>query len=227
MCAKRYEVQAPLVPHDALLPPPDELTDLFINHIWRRFVGGLLAHFAKQVDFIGTDPEIEQAQAWYDALILDFYTIDSAGGDVEYLGVSAGNTTTFSLLSIYVPFSFDDVTTFPLHDVGGFTILPPASRFTVPVGGAGYYACFALAQIEANVGLIRARLMHNISTILTARVEADPLQLALRLSTVAFFDEGDTLELQLKVSGGARATFIDFENPYSLQMRMYRVGIVP
>ncbi|KKK72910.1 hypothetical protein LCGC14_2899130, partial [marine sediment metagenome] len=42
MCAERYEVQAPLVPHDDILPSPDELTDLFINHIWRRFVGGLL-----------------------------------------------------------------------------------------------------------------------------------------------------------------------------------------
>lgn len=225
MCAKRYKVDAPLVAHNEVLPAPDEITDMFINHIWRRFIGDLLVHFDQQVKFIGTEAEIDQARAWYDALILDFYTIDSAGGNVDYLGVSAGNTTTFSLLSIYVPFSFDDVTTFPLHDVGDFTILPPASRFTVPVGGAGYYACFALAQIEANVGLIRARLMHNISTILTARVEADPLQLALRLSTVAFFDEGDTLELQLKVTGGARATFIDFENPYSLQMRMYRVGL--
>ncbi|KKK56597.1 hypothetical protein LCGC14_3062950, partial [marine sediment metagenome] len=95
MCAKRYEVQAPLVPHDDLLPPPYELTDLFINHIWRRFVGDLLVHFSGQVDFAGSENEIEQAQNWYDELILDFYGAD----EVQKFACRVRTTITHNLLA--------------------------------------------------------------------------------------------------------------------------------
>ena len=137
MCAKRYEVQAPLVSHDDLLPPPDELTDLFINHIWRRFVGDLLVHFSGQVDFAGSENEIEQARAWYDALILDFYT----GDEVQKFACRIRTLIKHDLLAdVRLVVEWTDPALTPgAYDFGGFWSASNPTVLTVPTGGAGIY----------------------------------------------------------------------------------------
>ena len=225
MCAERYEVQAPLVPHDDILPSPDELTDLFINHIWRRFVGGLLVNFSDQVDFVGSDAEIQQARAWLDALILDFYTPDFPGVDMAYLGALVTRTTGINATNagVLVPFEFNSGS--GAHDVGGFWDIAEPYYLTVPVGGAGYYRVYAYGFSYAAASVPIMRIHKGISGVLVSNHPDEIKAVSLACSTTLFLDDGEFCTLEIRTNGVNR-TFAPIPlNPYAATLGMYRVGI--
>lgn len=198
MCAKRYEVQAPLVPHDDLLPPPDELTDLFINHIWRRFIGDLLVHFSGRVDFVGSDAEIEQAQNWYDELILDFYTEDP----VLKIAARLKHVDPFVTIPAATNFvvEFEDPALGPEnYDYGGFWDAGNPGVLTIPVNRGGIYLFSANIRylISPPDVLRKQTILINGSDNVAVGETVMTGKLAIHIAGDAEVEAGDTIMLNL------------------------------
>lgn len=134
------EIDAPLVAHDEEIAG-DVVFDLRLNHVWRRFVGGILMQAMNHIEWIGTDPEIEQAKNWYSELIADFYT--EAQG-IAMLKMAARLRPTGGFLNVdadvlTVVEWADPALNNRDYDYGGFYDVANPEVLTIPANRGGIY----------------------------------------------------------------------------------------
>ncbi|MCB7129984.1 MAG: hypothetical protein J3T61_10660 [Candidatus Brocadiales bacterium] len=224
MFADRYEVQAPLVPHNQQLPAPDKLTDLIINHAWRFFVGDLLTHFAEQLDFTGSDAEIEQAEAWLDALILDFYEPNPGGiVDMKYHGVLVSLGISQAIGAIDEVILVDNTTSHNNHDSDLYFV--QTGRIEVPSSElTGYYHVYVMVQLASGTGSMWAWITKSGAKNHGVAFGALDEFHTLRMDTVMFLQPGDVVQLVMRNVPSLRDITTIGGSIYSARLGMFRIG---
>ncbi|KKM88398.1 hypothetical protein LCGC14_1259130 [marine sediment metagenome] len=218
------EIDAPLVAHDEAIVG-DTVYDLRLNHVWRRFVGGILMRAMEYIVFVGTPAEVTQAQEWYSGLVADFYDDTNGGGEMAYLGARVGSTVTVNIPVTYAEQSMLGVIGSGMHDIGGFWDAGASEKLTVPVGGAGYYYCVADAQVSSHSAKAWMNIRKNASVILNDIIVTPNDFRTKSVSSVAFFDDGDFLDFQIRAATTGRTLFVRIAQPYTKQLTMFRVGV--
>lgn len=218
------KIQLPLPDHNAVLPA-DTLTSVSLNFKWRRIVVHLAETLLDRRIFDGSETEIDAAIQQVQALLSDMYTFEEIG--MPYLGAFVARTTDIVATPTGLIASLENDFSFPLHDVGDFFDLAADDRLIVPVGGAGFYHCFASGQWKSGVATAVLRLFRGVTTQLAIGSSPDTTQHQVACQSVAFFQDGETLRVEVRNTGGNRVLGADSFTPWSISLAMYRVGNAP
>lgn len=216
--------EVPNVPHDDSQPPPDELTHLAVNHVWRRFIGHILMDYADNHSFDATDAEIEQALDWLDALVADFYTPGAVGVDMEYHGVMAGRDTLLTIPTVGINVPYTDDAGGRLHDTDNYWSPTQRTQFIVPAGLGGWYAMNLYMLWAGGTGQPRVDIRNQVGAPIYAQ-EAINLQglYTSWLSAVALLEDNAGVIVQAFSAIADRDIIVGgFE--YSTTFHMYRIG---
>ncbi len=218
------KISLPIADHNAPLVG-DELSTVTLNYQWRRILVHAAEHMLDREIYDGTEAEIDTVIQQAHALLSDMYTFEDAG--MDYLGARVGSTVTVNIPVTYAEQSMLGVIGSGMHDIGGFWDAGASEKLTVPVGGAGYYYCVADAQVDSHSAKAWMNIRKNASVILNDIIVTPNDARTKSVSSVAFFDDGDFLDFQIRAATTGRKLFVRTAQPYTKQLTMYRVGIAP
>lgn len=219
-----YEADAPLVAHDEKLAD-DLLFDLRLNHVWRRIVGGVLAHRMERIVWAGTPAEIEQANNWYSDMIADFYDESIGGGDVAYVGVKVGRTTDFVAPVAGASLPFEVVLEGGNHDTDDFWDISTPTLLKIPSGLDGYYHCYARVRWLAGVTNCVVRILASTAGMVAGSHVLNEEMMSMFCAGTAYLTAGQEITLAVRGQTVARTIKAGLFLGYGAVLGIYRVGI--
>lgn len=215
---------APIPAHDDDLGNPDALTGFRVNYRWRMLITELLMPLSYDANWRGTEADTIDAVNKATNLINDLYTPIEGSGDMVFMGAQAKLQTNFLATPTWQPIAFEFDSGGGQYDTDDIWDIAQPTRFTVPVGGAGWWRvwCQAVWNNAAYNAFLQIRTSgsgngYNHFTVngvwTTAYVHRNFLMA-----------DGDYAEIYASTSGGSRTITFNTQWNYAALGGMWRVG---